>query len=62
MQVYIRCLYTSYHNLYLTFDHEGVCSGCVGFTKKKTSLTGQREHRSCGLFLRAITIFLLNGT
>lgn len=28
MQVCTRCLYTSYHPLYLTFDHEGVCSGC----------------------------------
>lgn len=28
MQVCTRCLYTSYHPLHLTFDDEGVCSGC----------------------------------
>jgi N-acetyl sugar amidotransferase len=28
MQVCTRCLYTSAHPLYLTFDEEGVCSGC----------------------------------
>lgn len=28
MQVCARCLYTSAHPLYLTFDDEGVCSGC----------------------------------
>ncbi len=28
MQVCTRCLYTSYHPLHLTFDNEGVCSGC----------------------------------
>ncbi|WP_027824202.1 N-acetyl sugar amidotransferase [Laribacter hongkongensis] len=28
MQVCSRCLYTSAHPLHLTFDEEGVCSGC----------------------------------
>jgi N-acetyl sugar amidotransferase len=28
MQVCTRCLYTSNHPLHLTFDEEGVCSGC----------------------------------
>lgn len=28
MQVCTRCLYTSAHPLHLTFDNEGVCSGC----------------------------------
>jgi N-acetyl sugar amidotransferase len=28
MKVCTRCLYTSSHPLYLTFDEEGVCSGC----------------------------------
>ena len=28
MQVCTRCLYTSAHPLHLTFDEEGVCSGC----------------------------------
>ena len=28
MQVCTRCLYTSNHPLHLTFDKEGVCSGC----------------------------------
>ena len=28
MQVCTRCLYSSAHPLYLTFDEEGVCSGC----------------------------------
>jgi N-acetyl sugar amidotransferase len=28
MQVCTRCLYTSHHPLHLTFDEEGVCSGC----------------------------------
>ena len=28
MQVCMRCLYTSHHPLHLTFDEEGVCSGC----------------------------------
>ena len=28
MQVCARCLYTSDHPLYITFDEEGVCSGC----------------------------------
>lgn len=28
MQVCKRCLYTSQHPLYLTFDEEGICSGC----------------------------------
>ena len=28
MQVCKRCLYTSHHPLHLTFDEEGVCSGC----------------------------------
>jgi N-acetyl sugar amidotransferase len=28
MRVCARCLYSDYHPLYLTFDDEGVCSGC----------------------------------
>jgi len=28
MQVCTRCLYTSHHPLHLTYDEEGVCSGC----------------------------------
>jgi N-acetyl sugar amidotransferase len=28
MQVCTRCLYASHHPLHLTFDEEGVCSGC----------------------------------
>ncbi len=28
MQICTRCLYSSAHPLYLTFDEEGVCSGC----------------------------------
>jgi len=28
MQVCVRCLYTAFHPLHLTFDNGGVCSGC----------------------------------
>ena len=28
MQICTRCLYCSHHPLYITFDEEGICSGC----------------------------------
>ena len=28
MQICARCLYCSYHPLYITFDEKGICSGC----------------------------------
>jgi N-acetyl sugar amidotransferase len=36
MQICARCLYTSRHPLHLTFDDEGVCSGCRVHEEKDT--------------------------
>lgn len=36
MQVCRRCLYTSHHPLHLTFDGDGVCSGCRVHEEKDT--------------------------
>ena len=48
MQVCNRCLYMSSHPLHLTFDEEGVCSGCriheekdrLDWVGRATKLTG----------------------
>lgn len=45
MRVCARCLYTSHHPLYLTFDEEGVCSGCRVHEEKDTLDWSERSEK-----------------
>ena len=45
MQVCTRCLYTSNHPLHLTFDHDGVCSGCRVHEEKDQIDWAEREKK-----------------
>lgn len=50
MKVCKRCLYTSYHPLYLTFDQEGVCSGCRVHEEKDTIDWSERRKKLRSIF------------
>ena len=50
MQVCTRCLYTSYHPLHLTFDHEGVCSGCRVHEEKDQLDWSERSEKLRAIF------------
>lgn len=45
MKICNRCLYTSVHPLYLTFDDEGVCSGCRVHEEKDRLDWSAREQK-----------------
>ena len=49
MQVCKRCLYTSYHPLYLTFNEEGVCSGCRVHEEKDQLDWNDRASKLAGI-------------
>jgi len=50
MQVCTRCLYTSSHPLGLTFDNEGVCSGCRIHEEKDQLVWPERAERLGEIF------------
>jgi len=50
MQVCTRCLYTSYHPLHLTFDHDGVCSGCRVHEEKDQLDWSERAEKLRAIF------------
>jgi hypothetical protein len=50
MQVCTRCLYTSYHPLHLTFDDEGVCSGCRVHEEKDQLDWSERAEKLRAIF------------
>lgn len=45
MQICHRCLYTSFHPLNLTFDEEGICSGCRVHEEKDRLDWKEREQK-----------------
>jgi len=50
IQVCTRCLYTSYHPLHLTFDEEGVCSGCRVHEEKDQLDWSERAEKLLAIF------------
>ena len=47
-----RCLYTSIHPLNITFNDDGICSGCIIHEKKDKLDWGNRKKNSKKYFIR----------